>query len=106
MDAETTTKLHRLVGSRIREARTGKYSQEQLAEKLNLKRTTITSLERGNHQVGLDTLWVIADKLGLVIQDLLPKPEELSLSFDEIVDRTLKPSEKKWYYAVRSKNNL
>lgn len=101
MDAETKKKLHMLVGSRIREARSGKLSQEQLATKVNLKRTTITSLEKGHHRVALDTLWNIASILNLKLPELLPQPEEVNLTLKEIARMTLSPAERKWYEALR-----
>ena len=96
MDEETRKKLHMLIGSKVREARTGKYSQEKLAEKINLKRTTITSIEKGNHRVALDTLWNIANILNLKLPELLPQPEEVNLTFAEIARRTLTPAQRRW----------
>lgn len=101
MDEETRKKLHMLVGSKVREARTGRFSQEQLAGKIKLKRTTVTSIEKGHHRVSLDTLWNIANILDLKVPELLPEPEEVNLTFAEIVKRTLTPSQKRWYDDLR-----
>lgn len=100
MDEETRKKLHMLVGSRIREARTGKFSQDQLARKIDLKRTTVTSIEKGHHRVALDTLWNIANILKLPLIELLPQPNEVNLTLKEIMEKTLTPSERRWYEAI------
>ena len=48
-------------------------SQEELAEMCNLHRTYIGSVERGERNVTLSTLEVIADALGISVPKLLTK---------------------------------
>lgn len=48
-------------------------SQEKLADMCNLHRTYIGSVERGERNVTLSTLEVIADALGISVPKLLTK---------------------------------
>jgi len=50
-------------------------SQEQLADKCGLHRTYIGAVERGERNVTLSTLELLAQTLGVSIPDLLTKKE-------------------------------
>lgn len=65
--------LHRAAfGERIRELRhAAGLSQEDLAEASGLHRTYISSLERGQRNVGLDNIHVLAEALGVSASNLL-----------------------------------
>lgn len=58
---------HRVVfGDRIRALRVAQgISQERLAEASGLHRTYVSSLERGQRNVGLDNIHALADALGV-----------------------------------------
>lgn len=58
---------HRLVfGDRVRALRIARgISQEALAEAAGLHRTYVSSLERGQRNVGLDNIHALADALGV-----------------------------------------
>jgi transcriptional regulator with XRE-family HTH domain len=63
------------LGKRIRDAReraTPKLTQDALAQRAGLARTSITNIETGNQQPTLHALWRIADALGVSPCDLLP----------------------------------
>jgi transcriptional regulator with XRE-family HTH domain len=65
---------HRLarLGGRIRELRSDlSLSQEELAHRAGLHRTYIGSVERGERNVTIGNVWVLADTLGVSILDLL-----------------------------------
>lgn len=53
-------------GRRVRELRLARgYSQEELAERSGLHRTYVSSLERGQRNVGLDNVHALAAALGV-----------------------------------------
>ena len=57
----------------MRELRTERgVSQEALADKADLHRTYVGSVERGERNVGLDNIYAFADALGVSARDLLP----------------------------------
>jgi transcriptional regulator with XRE-family HTH domain len=73
-------RLYILIGERvrrIREAQTPRMSQEDLARILDLKRTSITNIERGNQKLTLDTLYRLCERFGLAIQELMPPVSEV-----------------------------
>ena len=58
-------------GDRVREARKAKgLSQEAFADQCALDRTYISGIERGNRNVSLRNIELIAKALGLTISDL------------------------------------
>jgi transcriptional regulator with XRE-family HTH domain len=60
------------LGSKIKQLRLDlKLSQEQVAERADLHRTYIGSVERGERNVSLDNLVSIADALGVSLSKLL-----------------------------------
>lgn len=63
----TGPSTHRLVfGDRVRALRAAQgISQEALAEASGLHRTYVSSLERGQRNVGLDNIHALADALGV-----------------------------------------
>lgn len=63
------------LGKRIRDGReraTPRLTQDVLAQRAGLARTSITNIETGNQQPTLHALWRIADALGMSPCDLLP----------------------------------
>jgi transcriptional regulator with XRE-family HTH domain len=87
-------------GRRVREARTSKdgtrtLTQEALARRLGLTRTSITNIEKGYQGVPLHTLVELAKALGVAPGDLLPQdvaegqplPERLLEGLDEVERR-------------------
>ena len=65
------------IGKQIFEARDRKgMTQEQLAEKISLKRTSITNIEKGKQQLLVHTLVNIAKELEVEVSSLIPKVSE------------------------------
>jgi len=62
---------HLIFGQRVRDLRQARgMSQEQLAELAGVHRTYMSSLERGQRNVGLDNILAIAAALGVPTSDL------------------------------------
>ena len=66
--------MRAVLAENIRDYRRGKsLSQEELAEKCGLHRTYIGSVERGERNVTLSTLEVLASALGVSVPELLTR---------------------------------
>lgn len=67
----TTTRVRKAFGRKVRELRKDKgYSQEKLADKADLHRTYIGSIERGEQNVSIDNIAKIAKALRTPIANL------------------------------------
>ena len=64
------------VGRLVSKARRGRLTQDELARRVALTRTSITNIEKGRQRVMLHTLAQIADALGTSISKLLPDLHE------------------------------
>jgi transcriptional regulator with XRE-family HTH domain len=68
------------VGHRVRSARErAGLTQDALAERVALSRTSVTNIERGRQRVLLHTLWDIAAVLGVEPVTLIPKVPKTSV---------------------------
>jgi len=66
--------LYQEIGQNIKEARKNReMTQEELAIKIGLTRTSIVNLENGNQNISLQTLFNISNTLKLNVVSLLPK---------------------------------
>jgi transcriptional regulator with XRE-family HTH domain len=64
--------VYKLVGQRIRAAREKRgLSQEKLAERVDLTRTSITNIEKGRQKLLVHTLVLISDALAVPVVDLI-----------------------------------
>jgi len=71
--------LYIAIGSRIKRIReAADMTQEDLARILELKRTSITNIERGNQKPTLDTLYRLCERFGLEISKLIPPVSEVT----------------------------
>jgi transcriptional regulator with XRE-family HTH domain len=71
--------LYVSIGSRIRRIReAADMTQEDLARILELKRTSITNIERGNQKPTLDTLYRLCERFGLEISGVVPSVSEVT----------------------------
>lgn len=78
--------LYIAIGNRIKRLReSAGMTQEHLARILELKRTSITNIERGNQKPTLDTLYRLCGHFGVEISKVIPpvlevtRPEERSV---------------------------
>ncbi len=73
MTAKAERDFYRDIGTFVRVKRTaGGISQEALADKIGLARTSVANIEAGRHRPPLHTLEDIAGVLRCKLQDLLP----------------------------------
>jgi len=78
--------------NRIREARkTRRLSTTELAEKLNVHQTTITSWESGKRQITADNLRQLADILGFTVDYLLGRDSE-QVKLSDPIDKSALPA--------------
>jgi len=69
--------LYRELGRRIRDARRGaELTQEALAGRLGLSRTSITNIERGIQHIPVHVLFDLGRALGVTVMELLPPEQE------------------------------
>jgi transcriptional regulator with XRE-family HTH domain len=74
--------LYGAVGRRVKELRSGRFTQEELAKIVSLSRTSITNLEKGRQRAPLHQLLQIADAMGRELADLMPTRAELGIRDD------------------------
>lgn len=71
--------LHAALGKKIREQRESlKLTQEELAGRVNISRTSLTNMERGRQRVLVDQLYRLAGALDVGPEDLLPSRKDLT----------------------------
>lgn len=71
--------LYNSIGGRIKRIReSADMTQEDLARILELKRTSITNIERGNQRPTLDTLYRLCERFGLEIAEVLPPVSDVT----------------------------
>jgi len=71
-------KIYRMFGSRVRALREErKVTQDELARRVDLSRTSITNIERGRQRVLLHQMMEIAQALDASPGDLVPTPATL-----------------------------
>jgi transcriptional regulator with XRE-family HTH domain len=72
--------LYKQVGALIASHRRGKLSQSSLAACLNLSRSSIANIERGEQAIQLHALFSIADALSVSPGSLLPQTANVDAS--------------------------
>ncbi|MGA9242345.1 MAG: helix-turn-helix transcriptional regulator [Silvibacterium sp.] len=70
--------IYREVGRKIRQTRENQHlSQDSLAKRLGISRTSMVNIEAGRQRTPLHVLWQIAELLETKLTLLIPTPEEL-----------------------------
>jgi len=76
-DRDLDTRRREIFGRRVRELRRAAgYSQDTFAHRARLDRSVVGYIERGTREVGVTTLWWLADALGVPIADLFDFSED------------------------------
>jgi transcriptional regulator with XRE-family HTH domain len=93
--------LYARLGERVLSARRHMgMSQQQLAERVGLTRTSITNLEQGRQKIQVHTLYAIAAALGVGPETLLPALPDVSATLQERLGEPLHPDELDWVQRV------
>lgn len=72
--------ISRAFGINLRDARKRKgVTQEQLAKRARLKRTSITNIEKGRQSLSLPALYALATALDVEVHELLPSRSRLDV---------------------------
>ncbi|MBD3676358.1 MAG: helix-turn-helix transcriptional regulator [Planctomycetaceae bacterium] len=102
--SEEQDPLYREIGNRIREARAGKLTQDELAEKISMDRSSISNIELGRQKLFAHTLFQIALVLGVSPAHLLPEESPSHMANDAIPDDVPEVAHK-WIQQVREQAN-
>ena len=102
MHMNNVDEFYRNVGARVRIARKGKMTQEELGSRIGLSRTSVTNLEKGRQRIPLHILVHIANLLDVAVDSLIPE-QSLAESVDSLIG-SLPSSNKKWIKAVMREN--
>ena len=68
-------------------------SQEDLAQRAGISRPTVSRIERGVGDVGIDVVQRIADALGVAVSDLFVPPRSGRVDDDELARRAADPAD-------------
>lgn len=91
------------LGQRIREARDKcSLTQEALAVKLSLTRTSVTNIEKGRQQLLVHTLVQIARALQVEPETLLPEPPASTAELEDLL-KTESQTAREWIRAAIEK---
>jgi transcriptional regulator with XRE-family HTH domain len=93
--ADINSVLYGIIGSRISELRKfHNENQQELANKIGLKRSTISNIELGRQQVSLHLLYRICQVYNAEIYSLLPRVNELASKTSLVLEMKYKDLEK------------
>lgn len=96
---EENRDFYAAVGQRIAKTRVGRLTQEALANRTGLTRTSIINIEKGRQQILLHTLIDISRALQIPVADLIPEMNSL-----EIMLRDKPPTALNWIKAAASQS--
>jgi len=86
-----------MVGRRIRATRkAAKLTQEELAERVNLTRTSVTNIEKGRQKLLLHTLVDLAVAMKVPVIQLMPADREEQSHIEQNLTNGLSAAEKEW----------
>jgi transcriptional regulator with XRE-family HTH domain len=96
--AISTPEIYRVIGQRVRaERHKRKLTQDELAERVQLTRTSITNIERGRQKLLLHTLFAFAAAFEIEAKELLA---DICVQYDHTIKknlpRDLSPEIQRW----------
>lgn len=99
--------LYEKVGRRVREARrAAKLTQENLAERVSLTRTSVTNIEKGRQKLLLHTLFELAAAMKIPVDRLIPEPQqEAPVQIEEKASENLSEVEREWILSELTKSS-
>jgi len=98
-------KLYEAVGRRVREARkAAKLTQEDLASRVSLTRTSVTNIEKGRQKLLLHTLFELASAMKTPVNRLIPESEPAErVQIERELNSGLSKAERDWIISEVSK---
>lgn len=102
-------RLYSIIGQLIRTRREQiEFTQEELARRVGLTRTSISNIEGGKQKIQIHTLYVIAEALHVSAHTLLPLPEtsgsrNIEQYLPEQLLQELLPAEREWVKRILNK---
>ncbi|SRR6266542_3184626 len=88
--AISAPEIYRIIGQRVRaERQKRKLTQNELAERVELTRTSITNIERGRQKLLLHTLFAFAAAFEIDAKELLT---DVSVQYDQTIKRQIPPN--------------
>jgi len=89
--------LYETVGRRVRETRkASKLTQEELASRVSMTRTSVTNIEKGRQKILLHTLFELAAAMKVSVVRLIPEHNENHPPIEQKLANGLSKAEKEW----------
>ena len=87
-------RAYNLIGQKIKYFRKEKdISQKELADKIEMSRTSLVQIENGVQKIQIDKLYQIADVLNITVSDLIPNEEEIKIKITSISNNEINPTD-------------
>jgi len=89
--------LYEIVGRRVRQARkASRLTQEELASRVSMTRTSVTNIEKGRQKLLLHTLFDLAAAMKIPAVQLIPESNEGQPPIEQKLPSGLSKAEKEW----------
>jgi len=96
--------FYEIVGRRVKQARkASRLTQEELASRVSMTRTSVTNIEKGRQKLLLHTLFDLADAMKIPAVQLIPESSEDQPHIEQQLINGLSKAEKKWIVGELSK---
>ncbi len=96
--------LYQIVGRKVKLARkASKLTQEDLASRVTMTRTSVTNIEKGRQKFLLHTLFELAAAMKVPVAQLIPEPSEDQNHIEQQLTNGLSKAEKAWIVGELSK---